>query len=193
MFCLVSSMSWGQTALWTNLVENPDDGLIYKKFSTIPFTGITSATAEDPLQRSYKKGFKHGEWVEFNANGLVKSKSSFSYGKLVDKIKGDPVYVKFNPPFTVNLDPEDTVEYLQISMQVLTRSEGVAKDLEKYRPLIRNNLATLFSQQNSLELRASEGKEQLQNSALELVQSIVDDYGSGGEVENIFFTSFVMQ
>jgi flagellar FliL protein len=107
--------------------------------------------------------------------------------------KGDPVYVDLKPPFTVNLDPDDPVGFLQISMQILTHNDDVADDLEKHRPLIRNNLVTLFSQQKSLDLRAPEGKEQLQKSALELVQAIVDDHGSGGEVANIFFTSFVMQ
>ncbi|MFT5502541.1 MAG: flagellar FliL protein [Gammaproteobacteria bacterium] len=107
--------------------------------------------------------------------------------------KGDPVYVDLKPPFTVNLDPEDSVGFLQISIQILTHSDDVADDLEKHRPLIRNNLVTLFSQQKSLDLRAPEGKEQLQKSALELVQSIVDEHGSGGAVGNIFFTSFVMQ
>jgi flagellar protein FliL len=107
--------------------------------------------------------------------------------------KGAPVYVDLKPPFTVNLDPDDPVGFLQISMQILTHNDDVADDLEKHTPLIRNNLLTLFSQQKSVDLRAPEGKEQLQQSALELVQSIVDDHGSGGEVENIFFTSFVMQ
>lgn len=78
-------------------------------------------------------------------------------------------------------------------MQVLTFNDEVAKDLEKHKPLIRNNLLVLFGQQKSVELRAPEGKEQLQKSALEAVQTVVNEHGSGGEVDNVFFTSFVMQ
>ena len=105
----------------------------------------------------------------------------------------DPTYIDLKPAFTVNLAPEDPVGFLQISIQVLTFNDDVAKDLEKHKPMIRNNLLVLFGQQKSAELRAPEGKEKLQKSALEAVQTIVNEHGSGGEVDNVFFTSFVMQ
>jgi len=107
--------------------------------------------------------------------------------------RGDPSYVDLKPPFTVNLAPEDPVGFLQISMQVLTFDEDVAEELEKHKPLIRNNLVVLFGKQKSAELRASEGKQRLQLAALETVQTIINQHGSGGEVDNVFFTSFVMQ
>ncbi len=107
--------------------------------------------------------------------------------------KGDPSYIDLKPAFTVNLDPEDSVGFLQIAIQVLTHSDDVAAAIEKHKPLIRNNLVTLFSQQKSINLRAPEGKEALQKDTLALVQKVIDEQGGGGEVDNIFFTSFVMQ
>ena len=107
--------------------------------------------------------------------------------------KGTPTYVDLKPPFTVNLNPDDPVGFLQISLQALTYNEDVAGEIEKHKPLIRNNLVVLFGEQKSIELRAPEGKEQLQKSVLETVQTIINEYGSGGEVDNVFFTSFVMQ
>ena len=111
----------------------------------------------------------------------------------VEVSRGDPSYVELKPAFTVNLAPEDPVGFLQISMQVLTFNDEVAEELEKHKPLIRNNLLVLFGQQKSAELRAPDGKERLQQSALETVQTIINEHGSGGEVDNVFFTSFVMQ
>jgi len=113
--------------------------------------------------------------------------------EVVEISRGDPSYIDLKPPFTVNLAPEDPVAFLQISMQVLTFDDDVADELEKHKPLIRNNLVVLFGKQNSAELRAMEGKERLQKSALETVQTIINKHGSGGAVDNIFFTSFVMQ
>ena len=107
--------------------------------------------------------------------------------------RDDPSYVDLKPAFTVNLAPEDPVGFLRISMQVLTFNDDVAKDLEKHKPLIRNNLLVLFGQQSSAELRAAEGKERLQKSALDTIQTVINQRGSGGEVDNVFFTSFVMQ
>jgi len=114
-------------------------------------------------------------------------------GEEVEISRGDASYVELKPAFTVNLAPEDPVGFLQISMQVLTFNDDVADELKKHKPLIRNNLLVLFGKQSSAELRAPEGKERLQKSALETVQSVINKYGSGGEVDNVFFTSFVMQ
>ncbi len=111
----------------------------------------------------------------------------------VEVARGDPSYIDLKPPFTVNLAPEDPVAFLQISMQVLTFNDDVAEELEKHKPLIRNNLVVLFGRQSSADLRAPEGKQRLQKSALDAVQAIINQHGSGGEVDNIFFTSFVMQ
>ena len=111
----------------------------------------------------------------------------------VEVSRGDASYIDLKPAFTVNLAPEDPVGFLQISMQVLTFDDDVAEELEKHRPLIRNNLVVLFGKQNSAELRAPEGKERLQKSALETVQTVINKHGSGGEVDNVYFTSFVMQ
>jgi flagellar FliL protein len=111
----------------------------------------------------------------------------------VEVSRDDASYVDLKPAFTVNLAPEDPVGFLQISMQVLTFDDDVAEEIEKHKPLIRNNLVVLFGKQSSAELRAPEGKERLQKSALDTVQTVINKHGSGGEVDNVFFTSFVMQ
>ena len=87
MFFLISSVSWAEAVSWADLVENPGDGLVNKKFRDVPFTGVVMATADGPIQRSYKDGVKHGEWIEFDANGLRKTKSDFESGK-IQKIVG---------------------------------------------------------------------------------------------------------
>jgi len=107
--------------------------------------------------------------------------------------KGDPVYVEVKPTFTVNLDPNDPVGFLQVGIQILTYYEEVGDELQTHMPLIKNNLNTLFGMQKSADLRSPEGKEKFQKQVLETVQDVIDKYGSGGEVENIFFTDFVMQ
>lgn len=114
--------------------------------------------------------------------------------EVVEEIpKGDPVYIEVKPAFTVNLDPNDPVGFLQVGIQVLTYYEEVGEELTTHMPLIKNNLFTLFGSQKSADLRTPEGKAALQKKVHEAIQEIIDKYGSGGEVDNIFFTSFVMQ
>ncbi len=107
-------------------------------------------------------------------------------------VKGGAIYFELKP-FTVNLSEEDTVSFLQLQIQVLTYFNEVAEQLEKHRPLIRNNLTLLFAQQKSIELRTPEGKEVLQKKVLETIQGVIKKYGKGGAVDNVFFTNFVMQ
>lgn len=106
--------------------------------------------------------------------------------------KGDPIYFELRS-FTVNLSSDDTVGFLQVQIQVLTYFNEVAEQLEKHRPLIRNNLTLLFAQQKSIDLRTPEGKQGLQKKVLETIQGVINKYGKGGEVDNVFFTNFVMQ
>ncbi len=112
---------------------------------------------------------------------------------VLEEPKGDPIYVELKPAFTVNLDPNDPVGFLQIGIQVLTYYEAVGEELKTHSPLIKNNLFTLFGQLKSADIRSQEGKKELQKKVLEVVQDVIDKYGSGGEVDNVFFTDFVMQ
>ena len=107
-------------------------------------------------------------------------------------VKGDAVYVELKP-FTVNLAADDSVGFLQTQIQLLTYYDEVVEQLEKHKPLIRNDLTVLFAQQQSQDLRTPQGKAKLQQEALNTVQGIIDQYGEGGEVDSVFFTDFVMQ
>lgn len=107
-------------------------------------------------------------------------------------VKDDPTYVELKP-FTVNLGADDKVGFLQTQIHILTYFDEVAEQLEKHKPLIRNDLTVLFAQQQSVNLRAADGKSQLQQQVKSAVQNVIDKYGKGGEVDSVFFTAFVMQ
>ena len=53
------------------------DGIYYKEFTEIPFTG--EITGE--VQGNYKNGKKEGEWVSYDDNGQLSGKGSFKNGK----------------------------------------------------------------------------------------------------------------
>lgn len=107
-------------------------------------------------------------------------------------VKGDPEYIELKP-FTVNLDPNDPVAFLQVQIQVLSYYSEVTDQLNKHKPLIRNNLTMLFGEQKSGDLRSPQGKQDLQKKVHESIQGIIDKYGKGGEIDDVFFTNFVMQ
>ena len=55
------------------------DGLYYKKFSDVPFTGKTTGRS----QTSFKNGKFHGPCVHFHENGQLDYKGTFKDGKQV--------------------------------------------------------------------------------------------------------------
>lgn len=105
-----------------------------------------------------------------------------------------PQFVTLDPPFVVNFEPGATARFLQVAVQVMTREPMLATELEHLSPIIRNDLLLLFGNKKVEEVSSQEGKEALRLATLEAVRKIVTDEGHKGEaVENVYFTSFVMQ
>jgi len=74
---LFPSIAMGETVRYVDLVVR--EGLYYKKFTTVPFTGKITGNA----QGSFKDGKKHGPWVFHWANGQLMTKGTLIDGKEV--------------------------------------------------------------------------------------------------------------
>ena len=74
LFCLTSSVGWSLE--YKDLLER--DGLFYKKFSDVPFTGKTTGQE----QGSFKNGKKDGSWIAYWENGQLLYKCDFKNGNL---------------------------------------------------------------------------------------------------------------
>jgi hypothetical protein len=70
---LFPSLAFGETM--DDLVVR--EGLHYKKFSTVPFTGKTTGK----IQGTFKVGKKNGPWVSFHENGQLDSKGTYKNDK----------------------------------------------------------------------------------------------------------------
>ena len=69
---LLSSPSWSEGISFVELVER--DGLFYKKFTDVPFTGEVD---EGLMQGSFNNGKREGHWVWYHANGQLMSKVDY--------------------------------------------------------------------------------------------------------------------
>lgn len=116
-------------------------------------------------------------------------------GKKVEEVKKGPaIYVKLDPPFVVNFDANGVMRFLQVTVEVMTRDGGAAELIKANDPMIRNNLLLLFGNQQAGGITTLEGKEKLRADALTVVAKVVSaEGGDGKQVEQLFFTSFVMQ
>ena len=108
-------------------------------------------------------------------------------------VNAKPHYVSLNPPFVVNFEDQSLVRFLQVTVEVMTRDPAMVAEIEHHMPRIRNSLVLLFSSQNYQTLSTREGKVQIRKQALTEVQSILKERTGKPGVEEIYFTSFVMQ
>ena len=120
-----------------------------------------------------------------------------SHAKTAEKAKvplAPAQYVALDPPFVVNFDGDQLVRFLQVTVQVMTRDPATVELLKANDPVVRNDLLLLFSNQKYTEVSTREGKERLRAEALKAVKHIIESAGGTADhVEQIFFTSFVMQ
>jgi flagellar protein FliL len=104
------------------------------------------------------------------------------------------IYVEFQPPFVVNFDAKGVMRFLQVSIQVMTRDHDTSEMIKLHDPKIRNNMLLLLGSQTLDTISTMEAKEELRKKALETIVKIIDEEGGEGKkVEDLYFTSFVMQ
>ena len=105
-----------------------------------------------------------------------------------------PLYVALDPPFVVNFQGDQVVRFLQVTVQVLTREPETQELLKVNDPVVRNDMLMLFGNQKYEVVATNEGKEKLRQDALKSIRRIVAANGGKAEsIENVYFTSFVMQ
>jgi flagellar FliL protein len=122
----------------------------------------------------------------------AKKKANAKKGK--EEKKGPALYVKLDPPFVVNFEAKGIMRFLQITVEVMTRDNATVDLLKQHDPLIRNNLLMLFSNQNFEKINSLEGREALRVEALKSIgEALKSEGGKPKNVEQLYFTSFVMQ
>ncbi|MCG8486347.1 MAG: flagellar basal body-associated FliL family protein [Chromatiales bacterium] len=109
----------------------------------------------------------------------------------VEEEKGPAQYLDFKPPFVVNLPGRPSL--LQIGVSIRVYSEPMAEFIRHNDPMIRHHLLDLLSTKDGKSLKTREAKVALQAEMLEALNGVVKELEGPGEVDGVFFTSFVMQ
>ena len=115
-------------------------------------------------------------------------------GKPAETInKGPPLYLAFDPPLVASLEDKGSIRFLQVTIELMARDEKVIAAVETHMPVIRNNLLMMLGGQTVSSLTNREEKEKLRKQALTEVQKIMKANTGETGVEDLYFTSFVVQ
>lgn len=105
---------------------------------------------------------------------------------------GTASYFTFEEAFVTPLVSSDRRQrFMQVSLAVKGDSRQVTQAIERHMPRIKNNLNRLFTGQDYQTLQTPEGKMQLQKSATQVVQDVVER--EGVRIDEVLITDFVLQ
>ncbi|WP_312518075.1 flagellar basal body-associated protein FliL [Massilia sp.] len=103
-----------------------------------------------------------------------------------------PEYVPVEA-FTVNLQPENGEQYLQVQFTLQVAGAEQATLVKDNMAVVRNRVLLLLSGKKASEINTVQGKQQL---ATEIKESITEPFEKDGdeqEVSDVLFTSFIIQ
>ena len=95
--------------------------------------------------------------------------------------------------FTVNLQPENGEQYLQVQFTLQVAGADQATLVKDNMAIVRNRVLLLLSSKKASEINTVEGKQQL---ASEIQATITEPFVKDGdeqEVSDVLFTSFIIQ
>ena len=103
------------------------------------------------------------------------------------------LYAALDPPFVVSFDEEDGARYLQLTLQAMARNDKTIAAVKQHSPAIRNSVLMKLSGYELAALSTQAGKEQLRHDLLGVTNEILAKNGTDPGVEELFFTSLVIQ
>jgi flagellar FliL protein len=102
-------------------------------------------------------------------------------------------YLALDPPLVVNFAASGKLRYLQVSVEVMSQDSGAIEAVQRHTPAVRNALIALFSERDYEALLTRDGKEALRQEALEVIRQELSMLTGKPQVEDVYFSSFVMQ
>ena len=103
-----------------------------------------------------------------------------------------PEYIALEP-FTVNLQPENGEQYLQVQFTLQVQGPEQAQIIKDNMPKVRNRVLLLLSGKHASEISTVEGKQQLTKEIVATLREPFVAKGKPQDVSDVLFTAFIIQ
>ncbi len=103
-----------------------------------------------------------------------------------------PEYVPVEA-FTVNLQPENGEQYLQVQFTLQVDGAEQATLIKDNMAIVRNRVLLLLSGKRASEISTVEGKQQLAAEIQAIIKEPFEKDGDEQDVTDVLFTSFIIQ
>lgn len=138
--------------------------------------------------------------------GDVPAKVDKSKKKKDNKNAAPPAFYKFDKPFTVKLQAENTEAYLQVEIQVKLLDLALVEKVKSYDPEIKHKVTLLLLSKKSTDLNNPQGVQTLSNEIRDTINDILEPDSRKGKsagaadeaapeapVQMVLFTTFIVQ
>lgn len=102
-------------------------------------------------------------------------------------------YLEIDPPFIVNFPDRGRQRFVQATIALMTRDPAMPFALEQNMPIIRHKLTMILSAQSLAVLQSPDGIESIRLQAAQELRELLDQEVGKDAIEEVLFTSFVMQ
>lgn len=100
-------------------------------------------------------------------------------------------YVALEPAFVTNFTDE-RIRYIRTDVSIKVKGEKTQEAIREHTFAIRHHLIMLLNRQTDQDLRSIEGRTQLAQDATAEVITVLQSESSPTDVEEVLFTSFVI-
>ena len=121
------------------------------------------------------------------------AKAAEEAAKAAEEPQAPALYTALDPPFVVSFDTEDGNRYLQLTLQAMARDEETIAAVKQHAPAIRNAVLFMLSGYELEMLSTQAGKEELRQKLLVATNEILAKNSVEHPVEELYFTSHVVQ
>lgn len=102
-------------------------------------------------------------------------------------------YYEIEQPLRVNFPKGSGANLIEVKVAFLLTDDKALATLKKHEPMIINNLLMSISAAGADKLKTVDGKRALQSSMLETTADVMQKMTGKSQLEDVFFTAFVMQ
>ncbi len=159
------------------------------------FVAVLGAQVAAPLINNIIAGHSGAQETAADEDALAEEEDiDLALAEPEDEHPPEPaLYVALDPPFVVSFDEEGGARYVQLTLQAMARNAKTISSIKQHSPAIRNAFLFLLSSQRLEELTTVQGKEQLRAAMLSAANDVMAKEGADGSIEELYFTSFVIQ
>ncbi|HDY84414.1 MAG TPA: flagellar basal body protein FliL [Methylophaga sp.] len=105
------------------------------------------------------------------------------------------IYFAIDEPFTINFltQSNQQARYLQIKVTLMAHDQAIIDSAALNSPMLQDALRSLFTAQTLETVNSVTGREALQTASLNTVKSILKEETGKDNIDNVYFTSFILQ